>query len=323
MTRMKKWLGFCALLLAGLLLFSPIGHGLGDDVDYGWDSGSWDSGSSWDSDSSWDWDDDDDDYSYSSGGYGGGGGGYGGGGLGFLGAIFGLTGNALPILVLVVILYFAFFRKKQSQGQKQRTAAPAGSGFSFDPASIRRLKQQDPGFSEADIEAKVKNWVIMFENAWCDGDMTPVRPFVSDGLYNSYQQQLSLMKQNKEKSCSEDLAVLNCQAARWRQDGDKEYLDMYLKVKKRTYKVHVNDPDTVLKGDKDTTYHLDYIWQLMRSAGSVTQNAGVRVQECPNCGAQTSVNQSGKCQYCGSTLVAENFDWVLNKVDKLGQQSHR
>lgn len=192
-----------------------------------------------------------------------------------------------------------------------------------DPESLRQLQQQDPRFSQADIEAKVKNWVMMFEQSWCNGDMLPCRPFLSDSLYHDYQRQLDAMKQRGELNRTEDLAVTACKVNTWRRDGDREYLDINLKVKKRSYTISRNDPSRVLRGNRDSVYQLNTIWQLMRSAGSQTQNAGIRVEECPNCGAQTSLNQSGQCSYCRSTISAESFDWVLNKTDKLSQTSYR
>lgn len=191
-----------------------------------------------------------------------------------------------------------------------------------DPESLRNLQRQDPRFSQADIEAKVKNWAIMFEEAWCRGDMLPCRPFLSDSLYHDYQRQLDMMKGRGELNHTEDLAVTQCKVNTWRKDGDREYLDVSLKVKKRSYTVSRNNPSNVVRGNRDTVYQINTLWQLMRSAGSQTRNAGIRVEECPNCGAQTSLNQSGQCSYCRSTISAESFDWVLNKTEKLGQQTY-
>lgn len=268
-----------------------------------------------------------DDVDFGGGDYGGGGGGdWGGGGYDYYDSDYSGDGSEMPpevavvIVVVMVIVFVYVFAKRKNGGAH----IPAPSGvLRVDEQSLRKLKESDPKFSAADIEAKVKTWYMMFETAWCDGDMTPCRPFISDGLFNTYQKQLEMMKKNNEAARSEDIAVIACNLEKWTVDGDKEYLDVWMRVKTKTYKVDINNPDRVIKGDKQTTYHLDYRWQLMRSAGSLSDNAGIRIAECPNCGAQTSINQSGKCEYCGSTLSAESFDWVLNKVDKIAQTSHK
>lgn len=308
---MKK-LRIFSIIVVLLLLVSFSAAALGDDVDFG--GGNWSTGDSgggnWSGGGGSDW------------GTGGGGGGTyifgGGGGYGGTSTVVPIGGGMIFIIIIVAVVFFMMVQRKNQGGGNV-----AGMTRHIDRQSLDALAQKDPKFSAADIEAKVKNWVLQFESAWAGGDMTPCRPFISDGLYNTYQMQLNMMKQNGERSRTEDLAVMICSVERWTQDGGNEYLDVWLQEKKRTYKVDINNPDKVLKGDRNTVYILEYRWQLMRSAGSVSGNAGVRVMECPNCGAQTSVNQSGKCVYCGSTLTAKSFDWVLNKVDKLAQTSHR
>lgn len=305
---MKK-LCFLSFLLILLLSLTFTAAALGDDVDFGGNDsgGNWDSG---DSGSGWGggWD--------SGGGYGG--------GFGYSTPLGPLQLGGGAFILLLFIVAILIMRRKGGMFGATGGGTSAGASRRIDRQSLDALGQKDPNFSAADIEAKVKTWSMMFETAWAKGDMSPCRPFLSDGLYNTYQMQLDMMKQNGEASRTEDLAVMVCTAERWTQDGTNEYLDVWMQQKKRTYKVDINNPTRVVKGDKQTTYILEYRWQLMRSAGSVSEkSAGVRVMECPNCGAQTSVNQSGKCEYCGSTLVAERFDWVLNKVDKLAQTSHK
>lgn len=308
----KRYFAFFVILA----LLSVSVFALGDDVDFG-GSSDW-GGSDWGS-SDWGSDWGDSDWSGSSGGsfyfYGG--------------------SSIVPILIVIGVMVLRIYNASRTKGSSsggykprpasaaRPSAAAPGGTKKMDFASINQLLSKDPNFSVADIEAKVKNWALMFETAWCSGKMDTCRPFISDGLYNSYVSQLSMMAQNGEASRTEDMAVTTCNVESWRKDGDKEYLDVWLAVKKRTYKVSIADPNKVLKGNRNITYNLEYRWQLMRSAGSISDNAGIRVEECPNCGAQTSINQSGKCAFCGSTLSAESFDWVLNKVDKLAQREHR
>lgn len=319
---MKKKQFLLALVLV-LCLVGVTAFALGDDVDFGgsdWGGSDW-GGSDWGSS---DWDSDWGDSSWDSGGSGGGG-------------VFNLGISPLFLVVAYLIVRIVLLPSKKNNRRRSsytprpssssrpsnRPTSTPGATKRVDTSSIASLKKKDPGFSEADIEAKVKNWVMKFEAAWCSGSMDSCRPFISDGLYNSYVSQLDMMKQNGEASRTEDLAVTQCVVESWNTDGDKEYLNVWLSEKKRTYKVSLDNPSKVIKGNRNITYNLEYRWQLMRSAGSISDDAGLRVQECPNCGAQTSINQSGKCEYCGSTLHTESFDWVLNKADKLAQREHR
>ena len=48
-----------------------------------------------------------------------------------------------------------------------------------------------------------------------------------------------------------------------------------------------------------------------------TINSGYNssARKCPGCGANISVNTSGKCEYCGSIFNIENYDWVLTSIE--------
>lgn len=298
--RKRTILGLCLAALVVVTLCAIPAVALGDDVDFG---GGGDYGGGYDSYDSYS-------YSYDSGSSGGGG-----------------NGGNLGVFVFIgafVVVVLVNKNKKSGSGGAPGTGAPsAQAGPQRHQASLEELRRVDPKFSEADIEAKVKNWVVMFETSWGDGDMTPCKDFIGEGLFNTYQGQLAMMRQNGERSRTEDLAVMNCSVESWWQDGHKEYLNVWLREKKRTYKVDLNNPGRVIKGDRNTVYHLDYRWQLVRAAGGTTENAGIKVRECPNCGAQNDITESGTCRYCGSAVVADNFAWVLNKVDKLNQTSYR
>lgn len=304
---MKKKLYIILLVTALIALLGLSVSAFGDDIDFGADFGG------------------------GGGGLDFGGGDWGGdsGGSINLGSLVFLAGNmdggSVAILVIIIIIVFVVRSKRGGKGKVQSGGRPVinmSSTKQVDEFSLQTLQKLDPSFSRADIEAKVKNWYLMFESSWCGGDMSPARPFLSDGLFNMYQSQLSMMKQNGEAARSEDIAVTEAAVESWREDGGKEFLNVWLRVKLRTYKVKADNPDMVIKGDKFRTYYMDYRWQLMRSAGNKSGEAGVRAGECPNCGAHVSMNQSGRCEYCGGTLSAKEFDFVLNKVDKLQQTSH-
>ena len=42
--------------------------------------------------------------------------------------------------------------------------------------------------------------------------------------------------------------------------------------------------------------------------------------KCPNCGAPLENVNSSKCPYCDSTIIGENYDWILAKKQVLSQR---
>ena len=41
---------------------------------------------------------------------------------------------------------------------------------------------------------------------------------------------------------------------------------------------------------------------------------------CPKCGAEVVGNTTGVCNYCGSKIIFNQYDWVMSKKQKISQR---
>ena len=105
------------------------------------------------------------------------------------------------------------------------------------------------------------------------------------------------------------MAVLSSKLENFSEDGHNEYLDVWLRVKYKSYIGRIDNPEIVVSGSKTRTFYLDFRWQFTRSAGRTTDAAtdAVKTGNCPNCGAPINLNQSGKCEYCGNAISSRNI----------------
>lgn len=314
---MKK-LGICVLLLllCTCLLTSPVFAG--DWIDHGGDwGGDWgDSGSDWGDDWGSDYGDS----------YGGGvvifGDSDGSGDLGTVGVIF-------AIAIILVVVFFVLSAQKSSGKRSAGRGGYASSSLhmsdtsSVDSLSLSKLKEADPQFSEAAMLSKAENLFTTMQLAWCEQDYEPVRPFLSNALYEQQAKQLEAKKDRDEKNISSEIAVLQSKLESYSTDGHTEYLNVWLRVKMKDYVVRISDPSVIISGTPDRMYYLDFRWTFTRSAGAITdaETDAVKTGECPCCGANINMNQSGRCEYCGSVISTTEYDWVLSKIDGLQQRS--
>jgi len=37
-------------------------------------------------------------------------------------------------------------------------------------------------------------------------------------------------------------------------------------------------------------------------------------RKCPSCGSNMDVNNSGKCEYCGTIYNLEDYEWILTEM---------
>ncbi len=244
-----------------------------------------------------------------------------GGGIAFIGG----DSGAIVIFIVVAVIFLVVFVGIKKSNQRHRNSGPIRmvNTARVDPASLQRLKTLDPQFSESGMLGRVSNLFVTIQQAWCALDYEPIRPFMSNALYEQQLKQLQAMIAADRKNISSDIAVVETKLESFETDGHNEYLNVWLRVKLKDYVAKISNPDVILAGSRDKTYYLDFRWQMMRSAGGVTdvQTDGVKTGECPCCGANINMNQSGKCAYCGSVISVTAHDWVLNKIDKLQQIS--
>lgn len=196
-------------------------------------------------------------------------------------------------------------------------SVPSGRVRQVHQKSLNDLRKYDPAFDSVNLRDRVKQWVEMYENGIAEGNILPLRPYMSDALYNSLFEQLTWMKNAGQRRHTKDLYVEVCILESWRRDGDNEYMNVWVSVKKRMYITKIEDESILLKNKPEDVFRMESRWQLIRSAGNLTGVSGVRQLECPKCGAFTPVSQSGTCRYCGATLLCDTFDWVINKIDSL------
>ena len=71
------------------------------------------------------------------------------------------------------------------------------------------------------------------------------------------------------------------------------------------------DSGDVISGNDQSRIQVDYMLTFIKRKDADTQGI---VRKCPGCGATLNVNDSGKCNYCGSIYNQEDYDWILSEL---------
>ena len=274
-------------------------------ADFGGDSGG-DYGGGYDSD----------DYDYGGGfGYSSGSssGSSGGGG----GAFFGL------VIVIIIVVVIILANRKKGQGVIQQTPVNAG-GTATDASTLSPMQsylQLDPAFSEAEFKEKLSNLFVQFQNDWQGKNLEPLRPYFSDAFYAQMDRQLDQYRQNYKTKYIERVAVLGITLSGWKQESGNDVIIARLNTRFTTYTLD-DRTGNLLNGSRTAEKFLDYEWQLQRPSGRTTVGgSGIKVQNCPNCGATININRTAKCEYCGSIVTVDSYDWVLNGIKAISQRT--
>lgn len=288
------------VLLAGILIMPSIAADAGNfsgGSDYG--GGGWSGG----------------DYDWGSSGSGGvyiiGSGGNGGGG--------GAASIVLAVIIIVVIIFFV-------KGRAGRVVAVGGAASTELLSPLSSLKEKDPNFSEAAFEEKVANLYVQMQQAWQDKDFEPMRPHMTDALYNQFDRQLAELVRANRTNYVERIAVLGADINGWREDEVNDAIVVTVQTRIVDYTVD-DSTGKLVSGSKTAEKFMTYEWTLIRSKGMTTPETAGEGSEgtvsihCPSCGAPLNINQSSKCPYCGSVVSARDYDWAISAIKGISQRT--
>ena len=222
------------------------------------------------------------------------------------------------VILLLVFLYF--WNKKKGGNQPSQ---PAGAQRT-DASTLRNMaeyQQLDPQFSEAEFREKLSNLYVRFQNSWQAKNMEDLRPYLTDAMYAQFDRQLDNYRQNHQTNHVERISVLGVTLRGWKQESGKDVIVAELRTRIVDY---VTDDNTgqLIRGSRAQEKFMTYEWTLRRTSGMLTsQTTGTTGQTCPHCGAHIDINHTAVCEYCGSVLTTDTFDWAVSSIKGISQRT--
>ena len=281
--------------------------GFSGDSDYG---GSW--GSSSDSGSDWGWSSgggtsfwlfgsDDDDYD---------------------GRTYSCQGDAFTFIVIILIIVIIIIAmRKASQQQPTVTTTVERTDDSMLTSMDHYIENVDPGFSVAQMQTKLANLYVQLQDCWSSRDLTPLRPYLTDELYNQSERQIEEFKSRRQTPHVERVSVLGTNVRGYFVRDGMDHIIVEMTTRINTY-VTEDDTGRVVVGDPNKEKFMTYEWDLCRTSGLQTEDGeAMHSVNCPNCGAPVTINKSAKCPYCDTVITLDEHDWVLYSIKGLSQQT--
>ena len=144
---------------------------------------------------------------------------------------------------------------------------------------------------------------------------------MTDEFFGRMDRQLDAYRRNGQTNMIERISVLGVTVTGWSQQNGEDF--MIARVKTRIVDYVINDKTgAVVRGSQTAEKFMEYEWTLSRKHGVKTGNGeGMTVHNCPNCGAVLNINQTAKCEYCGSIITVDSSDWVVTGIKGLSQRT--
>ena len=231
----------------------------------------------------------------------------------------------IGVLVFFAIVFiYSYIKAKNSQKSQENISKTVYTTPEVDVSQTHiwadEIKKIDPNFSEEKMLAWAKDLYVKLQNAWTARDWEPMRPFETESLFEQHKSQLQGYIDTNRINVVDRIAVNYATLYKFRQEGDRDILEIALKATKKDYIIDATTKE-VLEGNKEQDRISVYKMTFERKTGVLTpEGTGkVKTTNCPNCGAPTEITSAGKCPYCGSVITTGNTTWVLSGLEPLNR----
>lgn len=218
----------------------------------------------------------------------------------------------LNIIVAGLIIVIALVVRKKMKQQTVLNKLPAGAGKPLDRVKgYKSFAQNNPDFKEAEFKKKVRTAFLQIQQAWEAQDISKVRKFLSDGVYQRFNTQFRMMQLLKQKNTLDKVEIKNIYIDAIESDG--LYDIVHVAIQASIVDKFISELDSSLNSGGAEEF-VEY-WSFLRKRGVPAKDM-YNSPGCPNCGAELpeGMGELSKCEYCGTLLNSGEFDWVLSEI---------
>lgn len=173
------------------------------------------------------------------------------------------------------------------------------------------FKANNPEFNTEQFKAKVKTAFTEIQFAWMRQDLSKVRKWISDGVYQRFNTQFIMMKAIEQENKISNIYVRQVYIDDIESDG--EYDIIHVGIQYSMYDAFISKKYPQLN-DGGPLNATDY-WSFIKKTG-VKEKDLYHTQNCPNCGGNLPEDggETAKCPYCSTITYLGDYDWILAEI---------
>ena len=241
----------------------------------------------------------------------------------------GILGSSLIIIIasvsiilvhFIIVMYYLTSKGKKKTGKSRSTGTKAAIVPKLQP--IAQYYLRDPGFNDSALCERIANLYILMQNCWTAKDIEPLRKYFTDTTYTQFDRQLNNYRQNQRTNYVERIAVLGVELRGWYEQENNDCMVATVRTRIVDY-IRDDRTGNIISGSNTAKKYMTYEYILLRSTGYVigTQGKDTETISCSNCGASLNINHNPICPYCNFAVIASNYDWVIDSIKGISQQT--
>jgi uncharacterized tellurite resistance protein B-like protein len=218
----------------------------------------------------------------------------------------------LMVVLFVLILYFWMNSNQQGLGAQMIAQATEHQDAARLRAQLEDLRARDPDFDSEALLERVKTGFLKIQSAWSAQNLAPVRPFITDGVFERFGLQIEMQKAKGIRNEARDVEVLSAEVLEVESDPGFDTIHVSIKARARDVDVSLKDGSLVRDGGTDG---FEEVWSFLRRPGAKTlSKPGLLEGACPSCGNSLEAADAAKCPGCGTWIQSGEHDWLLAEI---------
>lgn len=172
------------------------------------------------------------------------------------------------------------------------------------------ISEYDKTFSESTFKSKVDNMFVMLHTAVMLEDLPRVDHYIGDKVYEKYDEKIKELKNSNLRQMYEELNVKSTTILSSEISEDKIRVKVLVVSRYMDYIMNKLNGQCVSGNNRSRIERNNYL-TLEKSIDA--EKLGV-LRKCQACGANMNINESGKCEYCGTIFNEEDYDWIITEI---------
>lgn len=178
--------------------------------------------------------------------------------------------------------------------------------------SAKQLASMAPPVQE-EFRQKIITCFVTVQAAWSQQRLDLMRRFISDGVYQRFHAQFTMMQMLKQRNLVTDVNVERVDIVRRFEEGVYECLDVRIVATADDQFICETDSSLNSPGGRDR--FVEY-WSFLRRKDHRPTTDLYSTDLCPQCSAplDNKLIETARCPYCSTYLNSGEFDWVLSEI---------
>ena len=173
------------------------------------------------------------------------------------------------------------------------------------------IAHYDKTFTESTFKSKIDNMFVMLHTAVMLEDLPRVDHFIGDKVYIKYEAIIEALQNANLRQMYDELNVKSTTILSSELVEDKIVIKVLIVSRYMDYKMDKTTGNCVAGNNKLRIEKNNYL-TLEKKLDARTLGIS---RKCNACGANININESGKCDYCGTIFNTEEYDWIITEIN--------